>query len=133
MKYFVLFAICLFLTSVIFAVNAHDHDNGEIVTYDVSASSDAGFNWGSLMHGHLTDEVWAYAKVSAETGCIGYFTVWAEAGTDRGNYDGGEYTSGRNGFNPEERAKDYVYMGGTYTWHSASIYSQDDEDWSPHQ
>ena len=99
--------------------------------FDVSACSDDGFNWGSLMHGHLTDEIWAYANVSAESASMGYFTIWAEAGTDRGNRDSGEYIAGGNGFDPEERAKDYVYMGGTYTFHSAYINSQDDEDWSP--
>ena len=50
-------------------------------------------------------------------------------GADRGKRDSGGYISGSSSFSKEVRAEDYVYMGGDYTYHSAYINSQDDEDW----
>ena len=129
MKYFVLFAICLCGTGVICAVNANDSNNGEVVMYNVNACSDDGFKWGGAWSGSLMDKVWAYANVSAESGSVGYFSIWAEAGADRGKRDSGGYLSGSSSFSKEVRAEDYVYMGGDYTSHSAYINSQDDEDW----
>ncbi len=108
-------------------------DNDEIVIYNVSASSDFGVTYSN--HNYVAD-LWASASVSAESGSEGWFSVWAEAGSDRGsgNRESGSYVAGRNGFSKSKYASSQVSRADPdwgYIFRASYINSQDDEDWSP--
>lgn len=138
MKYLKLFLCSIVVTSAVLASGSDpDWYNGEIVMYDVYASSDAGItihptlNFPAKKVGHH----WAYASVSAESGSEGYSSVWAEAGDDTDDsYEGGAYIAGSSGHSRYKGASSWLLEGEDrfgYTFHSANINSQDDEDWSP--
>ncbi|MDE0016342.1 MAG: hypothetical protein OXU51_09160 [Candidatus Poribacteria bacterium] len=141
MKYLKLFLCAIVITSTVLASGSDpDWNNGEIVMYDVYASSDAGVTGQHYFDPFLQKEAhhWAYASVSAESGSEGYSSVWAEAGYDTDNsYEGGAYIAGSNGHSRYKAASSWVNTNNDpnnrfgYTFHSANINSQDDEDWSP--
>ena len=117
------YLICFLCIAVVVSV--------ALANYDVSASSDAGISlWDAFWTGYFRH--WAYAEVSADIACSGWFTVWAEAGRDRGNRDGGSYSSGTSRFYASEEAEDWwEEYSPDSLYHYAYINSQLDEDWSP--
>ena len=139
MKYLICF-LCLAVVIGTVLASGSDPDwyNGEIVMFDVYASS--GSNDFLSSHKYISD-ISAHASVSAESGSDGWFSVWAEAGSDRrannpnGDYkDSGSYLAGNNDFYASQYASSRISRDSPdwgYTFHSAHINSQDDEDWSP--
>ena len=139
MKYLMLFLCFAVIISTVLASGSDpDWYNGEIVTYDVYASSDTSDHRSN--HNYVS-ELSASVSVIAESGSDGYFTVWAEAGSDRKannpnkDYnDSGSYLAGRHGFSKSQYAASRVSRVNPdwgYIFRSAYINSQDDEDWAP--
>ncbi len=139
MKYLMFFlCFAVVIGTVLASGSDPDGYNGEIVMFDVSASSDSNDHRSN--HNFIS-ELSASASVSAESGSDGWFSVWAEAGSDRkannpdGDYnDSGSYLASNNGFSASQYAAsriDRTSPDWGYIFRSASIYSQDDEDWSP--
>ena len=136
MKYFMLFLYFLVVMSTVLASG-----NGEIVMYDVYANSDSGVILLTRYLDPASGMVgwhWAHASVNAESGSEGWYSVWAQAGYDTDDsYDGGSYIAGSNGHSRYKVAGNWVYSNDDpdnrfgYTYNSAYINSQDDEDWSP--
>ena len=93
------------------------------------------------MRHNFVAELSASASVSAESGSEGWFTVWAEAGSDRKannpdkKYkDSGSYVAGNNGLSESQYAHSFVNRFSPdwgYIYRNAYVNSQDDEDWAP--
>lgn len=136
MKYLMLLLFSVVVISTVLASGSDpDSNNGEIVMYDVYAVSDAGISIYTILgFGYH----WAYASVSAESGSIGWSSVWAEAALDTNDsYEGGAYIAGSSGHSRYRGAggwiadEDEPHRAWGYIFHSAYVNSQDDEDWSP--
>ena len=139
MKYLMLFLSSVVIISTVLASGSDpddpDYGNGEIVMYDVSATSDSGINIYPII---AIGYHWADASVCAESGSEGYSSVWAEAGFDRDDsYEGSSYIAGSQGHSRYKYAGSYVpdedppHRHWGYLFKSANITSQDDQDWSP--
>lgn len=113
MKYLMCFlCFAIVIGTVLASGSDPDWYNGEIVTYDVYASS--GSNDHRSNHNFISD-LSASASVSAESGSDGWFSVWAEAGSDRKannpdkDYnDSGSYLAGNNGFSKSQYASSQI-------------------------